>query len=126
MLRAMPVAGCKKRLAALVTALQLTLSMRVRYCRALAGLARPSALAWFSRDYITAGLALTMLAMGTSLKLSVRAAASSDDAGALCGPRARVRAPSVDSVWGQGLDLDQGLVQGHVGVDHRVSTRFSC
>ena len=40
--------------------------------RALAGLARPQAFAWFSRHYITGGLALTMLAMGTSLKLAVR------------------------------------------------------
>jgi len=40
--------------------------------RALAGLARPQAFAWFSRHYITGGLALTMLAMGTSLKLTVR------------------------------------------------------
>ena len=47
------------------------------------GLARPSAFAWFSRDYITAGLALTMLAMGTSLKLSVSTAASSADGGSL-------------------------------------------
>ena len=39
--------------------------------RALAGLARPQAFAWFSRHYITGGLALTMLAMGTSLKLAV-------------------------------------------------------
>ena len=38
---------------------------------ALLGLARPAAFAWFSKDYITAGLALTMLAMGTSLTLEV-------------------------------------------------------
>ena len=45
----------------------------VAHDRAMAGLARPSAFAWFSRHYITGGLALTMLAMGTSLKLAVSA-----------------------------------------------------
>lgn len=39
---------------------------------ALFGLSRPMAFAWFSREYITAGLAFTMLAMGTSLSMSVR------------------------------------------------------
>lgn len=36
------------------------------------GLVHPPALAWFRAEYTTAALALTMLAMGTSLTLQVR------------------------------------------------------
>ena len=36
------------------------------------GLAHPPALAWFRAEYTTAALALTMLAMGTSLTFQVR------------------------------------------------------
>lgn len=38
---------------------------------ATTALVQPSSLTWFKRDYITKGLALTMLAMGTTLTLEV-------------------------------------------------------
>ncbi len=36
-----------------------------------AAVVRPSSLTWFTRDYITKGLALIMLVMGTTLTLEV-------------------------------------------------------
>jgi predicted Na+-dependent transporter len=38
---------------------------------ALAAIAWPQLFLWFQKDYVTAGLALTMLTMGTSLTLEV-------------------------------------------------------
>ena len=38
---------------------------------ALLALWKPSLFLWFQKDYVTAGLALTMLSMGTSLTIDV-------------------------------------------------------
>ena len=39
---------------------------------ALLSLWKPSLFLWFQKDYVTAGLAITMLSMGTSLTLEAR------------------------------------------------------
>lgn len=38
----------------------------------------PPSFLWFKKDYVTAGLALTMLAMGTTLSLEVRPQSDSE------------------------------------------------